>query len=66
MTGRAPLPALLYNESVSLPAPTANSKTVVYWRVIYGGDAQHDGRISDCVENTAVDFTDDPGPGDPH
>ena len=68
---------LLYKQTVALPGTTSSSKTVetsnstisvsadaiVYWRVIYGGDAQHNGRISSCVENTAVDFTDDPGPG---
>jgi hypothetical protein len=68
---------LLYKQTVALPATTTNSKTVetsntsvrvsddatVYWRVIYSGDAQHGGRLSDCVENTALDFTDDPGPG---
>jgi hypothetical protein len=68
---------LLYNETVGLPATPGNSKTVetsntsvrvsddatVYWRVVYSGDAQHLGRLSACVENTAVDFTDDPGPG---
>jgi hypothetical protein len=78
--GTATAAGLLYSESVPLPAAASNSKTVgtsnksvevsadatVYWRVIYSGDAQHDGRISDCVENTVVDFTDDPGPGDPH
>jgi len=71
---------LLYDPTVSLPASTATSKTVgtsntsvkvsadatVYWRVIYSGDARHDGRISNCLENTAVDFTDDPGPGAAH
>jgi hypothetical protein len=71
---------LLYAETVSLPAATGNSKMIgtsntsvnvsaeatVYWRFIYGGDAQHVGTISNCVETTAVDFTNDPGPGDPH
>jgi hypothetical protein len=35
----------------------------VYWTASYSGDAQHNGRNSNCVENTAVDFTNDPGPG---
>jgi hypothetical protein len=77
--GTASAAGLLYSETVPLPAASGNSKGVstsntsvkvsadatVYWKVIYGGDAQHNGRISNCVENTAVDFTDDPGPGDP-
>jgi hypothetical protein len=78
--GTATAVGLLYDETVSLPAAAGNSKAVgtsntsakvsadatVYWRVIYSGDAQHEGRISNCVENTAVDFTNDPGPGAPH
>jgi hypothetical protein len=35
-----------------------------YWSVVYDpGDAQHVGRQSQCLENTVLDFTQDPGPG---
>jgi hypothetical protein len=35
-----------------------------YWRVTYAtGDTAHTGRQSDCVENTALTFTNDSGPG---
>jgi hypothetical protein len=68
---------LLYSVTQNLPAGTATSKTVetantsirvstdttVYWRVSYGGDSLHFGRLSNCTENTAVDFTNDAGPG---
>jgi hypothetical protein len=36
----------------------------VYWYVTYAtGDSAHTGRQSNCTENTAVDFTNDAGPG---
>jgi hypothetical protein len=53
-------------------ATTATSNTTVavdasdtyYWRVTYApGDTAHLGSQSDCVENTAVTFTNDSGPG---
>jgi hypothetical protein len=50
------------NTTVSV---TANS--TVYWRVTYAptaGDTAHTGRQSACVENTALAFVNDAGPGD--
>jgi hypothetical protein len=38
-----------------------DADAVVYWRVEYSGDANHFGRLSDCVENINVDFTGDTG-----
>ena len=66
---------LLYSQTVSLAAAAGTSKTVntsntgtkveadavVYWLVEYGGDTNHFGRISDCVENIDVDLTGDTG-----
>jgi hypothetical protein len=33
------------------------STATVYWRVSYGGDANHSTRLSDCVENINVTLT---------
>lgn len=66
---------LLYKETVNLSATAGTSKTVntdnktikveadavVYWLVEYGGDSNHFGRVSKCVENIDVDLTGDTG-----
>jgi hypothetical protein len=47
------------NTSVSVDASDS-----YFWRVTYApGDQAHLGRQSDCIENTAVTFTNDSGPG---
>lgn len=62
---------LLYSQTVALPAATGTSKTVntsntsakvetttiVYWRVEYGGDSNHFGRLSNCVEKIDATLT---------
>jgi hypothetical protein len=65
---------LLYSPAaIGLPAAVATSKEVntsntsvkvestatVYWRVSYSGDANHFGRLSDCVENINATLTGD-------
>jgi hypothetical protein len=54
----------------SVTTSTSNTTVAVdvsgsyYWRVTYAtGDTAHSGRQSDCVENTALTFTNDAGPG---
>ena len=37
------------------------SSATVYWRVSYGGDTNHLGRLSDCVENINATLTVDTG-----
>jgi hypothetical protein len=44
-----------------------NVSGTYYWLVVYDpGDTSHVGRQSQCLENTALSFTNDPGPGSPH
>ena len=37
------------------------STAIVYWRVSYGGDSLHFGRLSTCVENINLTLTPDTG-----
>jgi hypothetical protein len=66
----------LYSETVALTegddsetvstdntdTPVSADATVV-WTVTYGSDSTHQGRVSECAEKTAIDFTDDASGG---
>lgn len=50
--------------STSNSSVAVSSSSTVYWRVLYTSDvAAQEDRLSDCVENTAVTFVNDAGPG---
>ena len=50
--------------STSNTSVAVDSSDTYYWRVTYStGDTAHTGRQSDCVENTALTFVNDSGPG---
>ena len=67
---------LLYTKAVTLSSTNTastdnstvavNTNTTVYWWVTYtpaAGDTAHEGRQSDCLENTQFVFTNNTGPG---